>query len=130
MASSLGMEIYFLLEHLISIDSPLVLNIRKYYKSEYFSDLVSQWKRIDYYTQELSEIKRGIHNLSALIIQTPLLSQPTFQMEYIEPQAENFFSNLEPISTSKEEDQGVKKTIKKVTQHRKKNEKNFSTPTA
>ena len=97
MASSLGMEIYFLLEHLISIDSPLVLNIRKYYKSEYFSDLVSQWKRIDYYTQELSEIKRGIHNLSALIIQTPLLSQPTFQMEYIEPQAENFFSNLEPI---------------------------------
>ena len=76
MAQNLAIELYFLIEHLISIDSPLVQNVKKYYKIDYFSDLVGLWKRLDAQTQELAELKRSIQQLSGLMLQTPIAMVP------------------------------------------------------
>ena len=131
MAQNLAIELYFLIEHLISIDSPLVQNVKKYYKIDYFSDLVGLWKRLDAQTQELAELKRSIQQLSGLMLQTPIAMVPPppfhidyagFQVQEQLPNAEQLFANMPPSSINEDD-----KKTKSKTKSPKKNKNNSKT---
>lgn len=124
MASTLAIELHFLIEHLISENSPLVENIRKVYNPILFSDLINFWKSFEAYTQQLNDLTRSVQQLCALTLQSnqSFLPYPIYQV--FDPS-----SGQQPISTSTCEEKQIqetkknKKTVKRNTTTAKRSKK-------
>ena len=138
MALNLAVELNYLIEHLVAANSPLIDNVRKCYKPEYFADLVSFWKRLDTQAHELTQLRLSIQQLSSLLLHasgTPNAS--SFQTEYpvfifdIQPCAEHYFATVQGPEAKPEVKETVpveKKMVK--TQKRNRKTKKNETPTS